>query len=155
MANTTTYYNHTAKLLLAQQVDLDNMKAMLLDGNKAALFDATDTTVDAVAGALSGSPLERANEVYGYGWVQGGELLANVTVSVVNTNDALLDADDISVTPTGGDVGPAYAALILDATNDYPLAFNDFGEVKQAGIGTLFLLNFPNGVFPMTYTPSS
>ena len=154
MANTTTYYNHTAKLFLNQEVAINNIKAMLLDNNKAALFDATDTTVNAVAGALAGSPLERANEVYGFGWTQGGELLANVAVTVVATNDALLDADDISITPTGGDIGPTYAALIYDATSSKPLAFNDFGEVKQAGVGTLFLLNFPNGVISMTYTPS-
>ncbi len=154
MANTTTYYNHTAKLILEQSVNLANLKAMLLDANKAALFDATDITVDAVAGALTGSPLERANEFYGYGWDQGGEAIANVVVTVVTTNDALLDADDISVVPVGGDIGPVYAALIYDATSMKPLAFNDFGEVKQAGVGTLFLLNFPNGIIPMTYTPS-
>lgn len=154
MANTTTYYNHTAAKFLAQLVDITNLKAMLLTADKATLFNATDTTVDAVAGALAGSPPQRANEVYGFGWAQGGELLDNVVVNTVTTNDALLDADDISVTPTGGDIGPTYAALIYDATNMWPLAFNDFGEVKQAGIGTLFLLNFPNGVIPMTYTPS-
>ena len=155
MANTTTYYNHTARLILAQLVDTANLKAMLLDAAKATLFDATHTTVNQVAGSLTGSPLERANEVYGYGWTQGGEALAGVAVTTVATNDALLDANDISVTPTGGDIGPTYAALIYDATNNYPLAFNDFGEVKLAGVGTLFLLNFPNGVIPMTYTPSS
>jgi hypothetical protein len=154
MANTTTYYNHTAQLILNQSVDINNLKAMLLDNNKAALFNATHTTVNQVAGSLTGSPLERANEVYGYGWDQGGELLAGVTVTTVNTNDALLDATDISVTPSGGDIGPTYAALIYDATNSKPLAFNDFGEVKLAGVGTLFLLNFPNGVIPMTYTPA-
>lgn len=155
MANTTTYYNHTARLFLAQLVDIANLKAMLLDADKATLFNATHTTVNQVAGALTGSPLERAHEVYGFGWTQGGEALVNVTVTTVATNDALLDADDISVTPTGGDIGPTYSALILDATNDYPLAFNDFGEVKTAGVGTLFLLNFPNGVIPMSYTPST
>lgn len=154
MANTSYYYNHTAKLLLNQDVDLNNLKAMLLDGAYAALYDATDTTVDAVVGALSGSPLERAHEVYGYGWTQGGEALANYTVTIVNTDDALLDADDISASvSSSGDLGPSYAALIYDATNDYPLVFNDFGEAKTAGAGTLMLLNFPNGVISVTYTP--
>lgn len=151
MANTTTYYNHTAKLILNQEITKTTLKAMLLNANKAALFVASHTTVDQVAGALAGSPLARANEVYGFGWTQGGELLANVAVTTVTTNDALLDADDISKTPTGGDIGPTYAALIYDSTSMKPLAFNDFGEVKQAGVGTLFLLNFPNGIIPMTY----
>lgn len=154
MANLSYYYNHTAKLLLAQEVDLANLKAMLLGGPYASLYTASHTTVDQVAGALSGSPLERLHEVYGFGWTQGGQALANHTITIVNTDDALYDADDISVSvSSAGDLGPSYAALIYDATNNYPLVFNDFGEAKTAGASTLMLLNFPNGVISLTYTP--
>ena len=91
-------------------------------------------------------------EVYGNGWTQGGETLANVTVTVVTTNDTMLDADDINVTATGGPLppSPAYAGVLYDDTDsgDAPLAYIDFGQDLQAGETTAFKVVWhANGLF--------
>ena len=65
MAVTANVYNHTASLVAGQTIDLANLKAMLL--TSSASFTAANTTVDAVAGVLTGSPAARANEFYGNG----------------------------------------------------------------------------------------
>lgn len=140
---TVSRYNHTAKLFANREVSLQqsppNLYVMLLTaGSPAPVFDATHTTVDEVAGALEGSPLERAFEVYGFGWAQGGQPLENVVVSVDNTNEAQLDADPISITINGGSLGPTAYALIYDADGMQPLIWVDFEEEHTAGQGTQF-----------------
>lgn len=144
MANVLKHYNHTTKLFLGQQVDLSNVKVMLLNDDMAALFDPADTDISDVDAA----------EVFGNGWAEGGEVLADLAAITVMTNDALLTATNISKTPTDGDIGPAPSAVFYDATSGKLLSFNDFGETKQAGVGTLFKMNFPNGIIPMSYTPA-
>lgn len=133
MAVTISRYNHTIKLLLNQEVDLANLKAMLLDSN--AVFTATDVdTTDVLTGA--------ATEVSGNGWDAGGEVIGSVAVTTVDTNDAMIDAADLSITATGADIGPASAALIYDATNDLALWYVDFGGSETAGVGTDFKITW-------------
>lgn len=144
MAVTITRYNHTLTLLNTGAIDLNNLKVMLL--TNAATFSAANTTLDQVAGALEGSPAERANEVYGNAWTQGGELLAGVAWTTVAAdvdtvaNDSMLDANDVSVTATGGPIGPTRKAVVYDDAHgsDAPLLFIDFGEDQQAGEDTDF-----------------
>lgn len=144
MAVTTSPYNHTLKLFLNQEVDVDALKVMLLDGTAA--FDATHTSVNQVSNT-------GAYEVDGNGWDTGGEALASEAVTVVSTSGAMLDAADLEVTATGGAIGPADAALILDATNATPLFFIDFGESKTADEGTPFKVTFnANGLARVTWT---
>lgn len=91
-------------------------------------------------------------EVNTNGWTPGGPTLANVAVTTVNTNDAMLDADDVSVTASGGAIGPATAATIYDDTTRKPLAYVDFGGSKTADNGTPFILAWSaNGLFPLNY----
>jgi hypothetical protein len=82
-----------------------------------------------------------AKERSGNGWDVGGELLTGVAVTVVGTNDAMLDANDIDVDATGGPIpsaGPAYFGVLYDDTSDAVIAFVDFGQDEQAGQDTPF-----------------
>lgn len=137
MAVTISRYNHTVKKLLNKEVDYTTLKMMLL--SNSATYTATDTTLDQVAGA---NTPPRANEVSGNGWTTGGEALANVAITIVTTNDAKLDADDITKTATGGNIGPARKAVIYDDTGDVPLWFIDFGQDEEAGETTDFKFIF-------------
>lgn len=140
MAVTVTLYNHTAKLLANKEVTLTTIKAMLVNNHT---FDVTDTDLSGITG----------NEVSGSGWDVGGELIANVAVTTVTTNDAKLDGDDISVTATGGAIGIADGCVIYDDTGNFPLAYYDFGGDQEAGEGTDFRLTFnASGIFTFTVT---
>lgn len=150
MAVTANVYNHTTALVAGQAIDKDNLKAMLLTSD--ASFDATDTTVDAVAGAASP---DRANEFYGNGWAQGGPTVGSVVASTITTNDAKLAAAQISVTAAGGEIGPARYVLLYDATNLKPLILYDLGQDEHAGDTTDFKFTFDltggsNAIFTLT-----
>lgn len=139
MAVTISRYNHTVKKLLNKEIDYTTLKMMLL--NNSATFTASHT-------ALASVNNTGAYEVSGNGWTVGGIALASVAVTVVATNDAMLDANDISVTATGGSIGPAYKAVIYDDTGDVPLWFLDFGQVEEAGETTDFKFSFnASGIF--------
>lgn len=140
MAVTANVYNHTAALVTGQSITKTTLKAMLL--TSSASFNAGHTSVDDVAGALTGSPAARANEFYGNGWTQGGELLTSVAASTITTNDAKLSAAQISITATGGDIGPARYVLLYDATSSKPLILYDLGKDEYAGDTTDFKFTF-------------
>jgi hypothetical protein len=140
MAVTANVYNHTAALIAGQSIDKANIKAMLL--TSSASFVATDTTVNAVAGSLTGSPAARAKEVYGNGWTQGGPVVSGVAASTITTNDAKLSASQISVTASGGDIGPCRFVLLYDATSGKPLILYDLGQDEHAGDTTPFKFTF-------------
>src|SRR3569623_1469733 len=106
MAVTMSLYDHTVKLIVNKEVTFTSLKVKLLDNT--ATFSASQTTVASVDGS-------GAKEVSGNGWTTGGITLANVAVTQVTTNDAMLDADDVAVTASGGSIGPAYAALVYDS----------------------------------------
>lgn len=144
MAVTISRYNHTLKKLLNKEITYSTLKLMLLSDDAA--FDATDAQLTDVTNA-------GANEVDGNGWDAGGEPLTGVTISIVDTDGAMLDADDVTVQAAGGPIGPAYAAVIYDDTdaNDAPLWFVDFGGAQTAGLGTDFKITFnANGIQRVT-----
>lgn len=144
MAVTISRYNHTIKKLMNKEVTTGTLKVMLL--NNSAAFTAANTALTDVTNA-------GAYEVSGNGWDAGGETLQNVTIAVVDTNGAMLDADDLEVTATGGAIGPAYKAVIYDDTdaNKAPLWFIDFGEAKTADEGTPFKFAInANGIMRVT-----
>lgn len=145
MAVSVTLYDHTVKLLANKEVTFTTIKAELLNSTAVAAFDATHTTKNQVDGT-------GANEVSGNGWTAGGELLASVAVTQVTTNDAKLDADDVSKTATGGPIGPARGALLYDSTSSKPLAMIDFGQDEEAGQDTDFKLVWnTSGILTFTY----
>jgi roadblock/LC7 domain-containing protein len=135
MAVTISRYNHTTTMLVNKDVEYSTLKAMLLSG--AATFTAANTTLAQVTNS-------GANEVSGNGWAVGGQTLANVTVSVVDTNGAMIDADDIDVEAVAGAIGPATALVIYDDSdaNKAPLWYVDFDGSQTAGEGTPFKITF-------------
>lgn len=133
MAITISMYNHTKKLFANAEVNVSDLAVMLLNSN--ASFVAANTSIDVVAGADEPS---RANEVFGNGWTEGGVTLANASISVVDTNDAVFDADDIEVEATGGDIGPTESFVIYEKTSGNVLFYIDFGGEQTAGEGTPF-----------------
>jgi hypothetical protein len=140
MAVTISRYNHTARRFLNKEVDTSNIKVMLL--NAAASFGAAQTQLTQVTNA-------GANQVSGNGWPSGGVTLSGVTITTVSTNGAMIDAADIEITATGGDIGPTFAAVIYDdaTANDPPLWYIDFGGSQTAGAGTPFKIAWSaNGI---------
>lgn len=133
MAITASLYNHTAKKFANGEVNLADLFFMLLDAD--GIFDAAHTSIDDVAGG--GSP-SHPNQVAGNGWTAGGEQLANAAVSVVTTNDAKLDADDISKTAVGGAIGPASFGAVYEKTSGDLLVHVNFDGSKEAGETTDF-----------------
>jgi hypothetical protein len=143
---TISIYDHTAKLFANKELTFTTLKLELL--NNSASFTAGNTTRNQVNNS-------GAYAVSGNGWAAGGETLANVAVTQVTTNDAMLDADDIDKTASGGAIGPAYKAVLYDDTmaNDNPLAFIDFEGSKQADSGTHFIVSWAaGGIFSWTVT---
>lgn len=128
---TATLYNHTPKLFANNQAVLADLKVMLVN---AHTFDATHANISSIS----------ADEVSGNGWTVGGEALANAAVTVVDTTNAKLDADDVIATATGGDIGPATGAVIYQDTtsSEFPLAYIDFEGSETAGDGTDFRINW-------------
>ena len=131
MAVTISRYNHTLKLLLNKEIDYTALKVMLLSDDAA--FDAAHESLSEVIGSPSA-------EVSGSGWDSGGEALASVAVTIVDTDGAMIDAADPSVTASSGDIGPAYGAVIYDSAHAdaAPLWFIDFDGAQTAEDGTPF-----------------
>lgn len=135
---TVTRYNHTLKLVGDKSIDYANLKVMLLNNHT---FDATHTAISSISG----------DEVSGNGWTAGGEPIANAAWAIVNTNDSRLDGDDISVTASGGSIGPADGHVVYDATNNLPLLYVAYASDQEAGDGTAFKVTFAsNGIIQMT-----
>jgi hypothetical protein len=84
-------------------------------------------------------------EVSGNGWAAGGPTLANVAVTTVTTNDAMLDADDVTVTASGGSIGPASALTVYDGLTGKPIIYMDFGQSQSAGDTTDFKVVWNSG----------
>jgi hypothetical protein len=114
MAVTIKNYNHNAaRFASGANAVGDTYKVVLL--SSSATHDATDTTLAEVTGA---------NEIFGYGWDEGGEALSGVTVTTVNTDDAKWTADTLTVLITGGDLTfRNYAIYNSTDTDGPPLAF--------------------------------
>ena len=123
------FYNHTRKLFAAGEVNEANLKVMLVGGSYT--FAATETALTAITSA----------EASGNGWTAGGETIANSAITAEGAN-AKLDGDDISVTATGGEIGPATALVVVDATSSNPLFHYAFPSTQSAGDGTPFNVNW-------------
>ena len=141
MAVTISLYNHTAKLFAeGSNAAADTYKVKLYT---AATFNATHTTLAGVGGTEATT---------GTGYTAGGPSLANVAVTTVTTNDARFDADDVTLTASGGSITASYGVIYNDTdANDPPLAFIDFDGSQSAGAGTDFKIVWDaNGIFSFT-----
>lgn len=141
MAVTIQLYNHTAKLFAeGSNAAADTYKVKLYT---VATFDATHTTLAGVGGTEAAT---------GTGYNAGGPTLANVTVTTVTTNDAKFDADDVTLTASGGSITASYGVIYNDTdANDPPIAFINFDGSQSAGAGTDFKIIWDaNGIFSFT-----
>ncbi len=134
MTVTVSAFNHTLQYIAAVGTDNITPKLQLLSSDAA--FDATNTALTDVNNA-------GAYIVGGNGWDSVAEALT-LTTSTVTTNDVSIDAADLSVTASGGAIGPASAAVIYDDgdADDAVLFFVTFGEAKQADDTTDFKVTF-------------
>lgn len=141
MAVTISLYNHTSRLFAdGSNAPGDTYKVKLFT---AATFNASHTTLAGVGGTEATT---------GTGYTAGGPSLANVAVTTVTTNDARFDADDVTLTATGGSITASFGVIYNDTdANDPPLAFIDFDGSQSAGAGTDFKIVWDaNGIFSFT-----
>jgi hypothetical protein len=135
MSTTVSSYNHTRQKLfdLSLTDEAANFYLMLIDGTTA--FSAAHTTLAAATDS-------EADEIDGNGWTTGGENLASVDVTIVDTNGAMIDCANIAVTASGGNIAAQYAIIYVDeggaGTTKTPLWHYDFGETITANAGTDF-----------------
>lgn len=142
MPDTTSIYNHTAKLFMNKEVTIGaTLKVMLLNGS--GTFTATNTVIGDVSG----------NQVSGNGWDVGGEPLVNAAVTTTATNDAKLDADDLVIAASGGSIGPASNYVLWDDAHvsDVLLVHCAFAAAQTATVGQNFSVAFAAaGIFTGT-----
>lgn len=142
MAVTVSLYNHTAKKFADGTFNpSDTFKLMLL---ASGTYDATDAVLADVAYTEVAS---------GNGYTTGGQALANVTLDIVTTNDAKLDADDVVWMASGGSI-TASAAILYDDTDagDPVVLYIDFGGAQTASDGSDFRIiwNSTDGIITWT-----
>ena len=143
MAVTISLYNHTAaRFASGANASGDTYKLKLLT---AATFDATHTTLAATGGTEATA---------GTGYTAGGATLAGVAVTTVTTNDAKFDADDVTLTASGGAITAGFGIIYNDTdTDDPPVAWIDFDGSQSAGDGTQFKVTWSaSGIFTFTAT---
>ena len=141
MPVTISLYNHTARRFAdGSNSSADTYKVSMYT---SVVFDATNTTLASAGGHETTG---------GTGYTAGGQILANVTVATVTTNDARFDADDVTWTATGGNITASFAIIYNDTdANDPPLAFINFDGSQTAGSGTDFKIVWDSsGIFAFT-----
>ena len=126
-----SFYNHTRKLFANGEVDLSALKLMLVNGYT---FSGADTDVDDIDGY----------EASGGGWPVGGEPITGAAITIVNTNESMLDAVDLDVEAVGATIGPADGAILYQDVSGLrlPLFFVDFEGTEQALAGAPFRVSW-------------
>lgn len=145
MAVTISLYNHTAAKFADGSFAVgDTYKVNLYT---TLTFDATATTK--TAAETGATQVATAN-----GYTQNDKALTNLTVTTVTTNDAKLDADDVTWTASGGSITASKALIYNDTdTNDPPVAYIDFDGSQSAGSGTDFKIIWnASGIITWTVT---
>ena len=148
MSNTIAFYNHTRKLFANGEVSLADLKFMLVNEHT---FDASHTNISSIEG----------DEVHGSGWTEGGEAIANASIQVADTDESTLTGDNISVTATGGDIGPADGGVIYDSDSGAPLWYVAYLDDESdpnpqtAGEGTDFNVTWASNIIARWAAPSA
>lgn len=136
MAPSISLYNHTtARFANGANAVGDTYKLMLCS---AATFNAANTTLAGIT----------KTEISGNGYTAGGATLAGVAVTTVTTNDAKFDADDVSITASGGSIAATHGILYNDTdADDPPVAFINFDGTITANNGVPFVVQWnANGI---------
>ena len=132
MAVTATISNHAKYQMAAKQIDLtatgDAIKLILMNTTFTFDKDAHATLSDVTSDQL-------ATE---YGYTQDNITLSNQALTEDDTDDnASFTADDVTITASGGDIGPTGAYILYDdsTADDTILACVDFGTDHTIGDG--------------------
>ncbi len=147
MAVTIRLYDHTPlRFINGANAASDTY---IINLYSALTFTSTDATK--AAAETGATQLSTAN-----GYTQDTKALTGMAITATGSpaNDVKLDADDVSWTASGGDIGPARYALVYNNTDTDkpPVAFIDFGENKTAGSGTPFNITWhTNGIITWSY----
>jgi hypothetical protein len=142
MAVTVSIFNHTAQRFASGA----NAPT---DVYKVALY--TSATFLASATTLAG--VTKTEVASGNGYTTTGATLSGVAATIVTTDDAKFDANDVSWTvPAGGSLAAAYAILYNDTdANDPPVLFIDFdGTITTTDGGIFQIIWNANGIFTFT-----
>lgn len=137
MTATISLYNHTtARFANGANAVGDTYKLMLCS---AATFTAANATLAAIT---------KTEVASGTGYTTGGVTLTGVAVTTVTTNDAKFDANDVSITASGGSIAATHGILYNDTdTDDPPVAFIDFDGTITANDGVPFVVQWnANGI---------
>jgi hypothetical protein len=142
MPPSISLYDHTtARFASGANAAGDTYKLMLCS---AATFTAANTTLAGIT----------KTEISGNGYTAGGATLASVAVTTVTTNDAKFDANDVSITASGGSISATHGILYNDTdANDPPVAFLNFDGTITASDGVPFVVQWnANGIVTFTTT---
>jgi hypothetical protein len=142
MPASISLYNHTtARFASGANAAGDTYKLMLCS---AATFTAANTTLASIT----------KTEISGNGYTAGGATLASVAVTTVTTNDAKFDANDVSITASGGSIAATHGILYNDTdADDPPVAFLNFDGTITASDGVPFVVQWnANGIVTFTTT---
>jgi hypothetical protein len=131
MAPSISLYNHTtARFASGANAAGDTYKLMLCS---AATFNAANTTLAGIT----------KTEISGNGYTTGGATLASVAVTTFGTNDAKFDANDVSITASGGSIAATHGILYNDTdADDPPVAFLNFDGTITASDGVPFVVQW-------------
>jgi hypothetical protein len=142
---TQSQFNHTLYLIGSGQVtESDILKLVLLDSSAA--FDATHTTLAQVTGS-------GAYEVFGYGWLEGGYTLQNLSWDINATSGAILTADNVSQAISGGTLPSynAWAIYVDDGASNAPLWYWQQSTSQSISDGRSVTINgLTDGIFTMS-----
>ncbi len=142
MPPSISLYDHTtARFASGANAPSDTYKLMLCS---AATFTAANTTLASIT----------KTEISGNGYAAGGATLAGVAVTTVTTNDAKFDANDVSITASGGSIAATHGILYNDTdADDPPVAFLNFDGTITASDGVPFVVQWnANGIVTFTTT---
>jgi hypothetical protein len=146
MPVSVSLYNHTVKRFLSgENAEGDTYRINLYT---VLPFDATATTKAAAEAGATQLPTA-------LGYTQNAKSLTGVLVSVVTTNDARFDADDVTWTASGGALTANFALVYNDTdTNDPPVMRIDFDGAQSAPDTTEFKIVWnANGIIAGTTSP--
>lgn len=134
MAFTTQLY-HQAALYLGQGAfgPGSTELSISLHGSGAS-FDPAHTSTGSVTDEFSGN-----------GWPSYGVTLTGLSWTRVDTNEAKLQCDAISVTATGGPITATYG-LVYQNFDNRPLIWIDFDGEKTAADTYDFILSWGSGL---------
>jgi hypothetical protein len=139
MAVVSTLSNHYKYQKAAKKIDLinDTLKILLMDASFAFDKDTHATLADVTSHELP----------TGNGYTQQNKTLTGGTLTEDDTNDkAYRTFDNVTWTASGGDIGPAGAAIIYDDTTDDDTVVGciDFGVDITVPNGSSLQLQSPS-----------